>query len=249
MEEMFKVFNLTENEIKVYKTLLKIKKGTKTPLVRESGVLSSKVYEILDRLIQKGLVATFIENRIKNYVPVDPVNIKYLFDEKIKEIERQKQTFEENIKNLFPEKEVFHPNVQLFKSWKGLRSVFNILLNDLKKNDTYYVLGANPGENKEKAIEFFYKIDKELYNKKVKIKAISKLEKRKEAEEYLKKYGKKSFNIKYYKTTGPFEIVITNNYVLFLTLEENPTAVLMNDKSMRESFIQYFKTIWKLSEI
>ena len=248
MKEIFKIFNLTENEVKVYKALLKIKKGTKTPIVREAEVLSSKVYEILDRLIQKGLVTTFTENGVKNYVPVDPSNINYLFDEKIKEIEKQKKEFEKNIQNLFPKNDAVHPEVQLFKGWKGLRNVFNILIDDLNKNDVYYVLGANPGENKEKAVEFFFKIDKMLHDKGVKIKAISKLERRKDAEDYLKQYGKKNFTIRFYKTIGPFEIIITNNFVLFLTLEENPTAILMNNKIMRDSFIQYFGTIWKLSE-
>ena len=66
LEELFQVFGLTQNEIKVYTALLHLKKGTKTPIVRESGVLSSKVYEILDRLIKKGLVSSFKENKVKH---------------------------------------------------------------------------------------------------------------------------------------------------------------------------------------
>ena len=172
MQELFDIFGLTKNEIKVYEALLKIKRGTKTPIVRESGILSSKVYEVLDRLIKKGLVTSFVENKVNNYVPVHPSNIKHLFDEKIKKIETQKKTFEKKINELFPKQEEFVTDVQLFRNWDGLRNALIISNENLNKGDTYYILGASPGEDSKKATKIFSQNDKRLQNKKVNIKAI-----------------------------------------------------------------------------
>ena len=121
MKELFEIFGLSQNEIKVYEALLKIKKGTKTPIVKESGVLSSKIYEVLDRLIKKGLVASFVENKVKNYVPVHPSNIKSLFDDKIKEIQDQKEIFEKKIDEMFLSPEDFVTEVQLFLNYFSMQ--------------------------------------------------------------------------------------------------------------------------------
>jgi sugar-specific transcriptional regulator TrmB len=248
MEEIFKIFDLSQNEIKVYGALLRIKKGTKTPIVKESGVLSSKVYEILDRLIKKGLVASFIENKIKHYVPVHPSNIKSLFDEKIKEIKKQKIEFEKQISKLFPNKGDFVTEVQLFRNWEGLKNALIITNEDLRKGDTYYILGASPGEDMQKAWEVYSKNDKRLYSKKVKIKAIHDIKSRKEAEDYLNEYGRRNWSIRYYPTSGPFQIGITNNYTVLILAEKNPIAILINNKKIRDSFLHYFNTLWRLAK-
>ena len=245
MEEIFSIFNLSKNEVKVYEALLKLKKGTKTPIVKKSGILSSKVYEVLDRLIKKGLVTSFIENKVNNYVPVHPSNIRHLFDDKIKEIQNQKKEFEKKIDKLFPKQEEFVTEVQLFRNWEGLRSALVITNDDLDAGDTYYILGASPGEDLEKATKIFSKNDKRLYDKKVRIKAVHDLKRKGEAEEYLDKYGRKNWAIKYYMTSGPFQVGITNNYTVLILLEKDPITILINNKKIRDSFYHYFEMIWK----
>lgn len=247
MKELFEIFDLTPNEIKVYEALLNIKKGTKTPIVKESGVLSSKVYEILDRLIKKGLVASFVENKVMHYVPVHPSNIKSLFDEKIKTLQNQKIEFEKQINNLFPQVEDFITEVQLFRDWDGLNNVLVISNEDLKAGDTYYILGASPGVEIEKANEVFAKNDKRLDVKRVKVKAIHDVKMKKEAEEYLKEYGKSKWTIQYSDFPAPFQIGISNNYVIMTLLEKNPISILINNRKIRDSFLHYFNTMWELA--
>lgn len=247
MKELFEIFELTPNEIRVYEALLKIKKGTKTPIVKESGILSSKVYEVLDRLIKKGLVASFVENNVMNYVPVHPSNIKSLFDDKIKLLQHQKVAFEKHISTLFPTSEDFITDVQLFRDWSGLKSALTIADDDLHKGDTYYILGASPGEDIERANDIFSKNDKRLDEKKVKVKAIHDSAMKKEAEAYLHKYGKGKWTIRYSAVPGPFQIGITNNYALLILLEKNPVIILINNKKIRDSFLHYFNTLWELA--
>ncbi len=248
MNELFGAFELSQNESKVYEALLKIKNGTKTPIVKESDVLSSKVYEILDKLIKKGLVASFIENKVMHYVPVHPSNIKSLFDEKIKAIQNQKAEFEKQINRMFPRTEEFITEVQLFRDWNGLKNVLIIASEDLGKGDTYYILGASPGEDIERANEIFSKNDRRLDERKVKVKAIHDIKMKKEAKEYLRKYGKGKWTIRYSAVPGPFQIGITNNYAILILLEKNPIIILIKSKRIRDSFLHYFNTLWVLAK-
>ena len=55
--ELLKEVGLTEGEIKVYLALFKIGASSTGPIVKEAKIHSSKVYPILDRLIEKGLVS------------------------------------------------------------------------------------------------------------------------------------------------------------------------------------------------
>ena len=57
--EKLQGIGLTDGESKVYVALLQLQTATKSAIVKESSVSSSKVYEILDRLLAKGLVSTF----------------------------------------------------------------------------------------------------------------------------------------------------------------------------------------------
>ena len=60
-----KKIGLTQGEIKVYLALIKHGAQTKSHLAIKADVSSSKVYEIAERLIKKGLVSSFTKNKIK----------------------------------------------------------------------------------------------------------------------------------------------------------------------------------------
>ena len=57
LEELEQI-GLTKGEIKVYVALLELGESTKTPIARKSEVSPGKVYDVLERLLRKGLVST-----------------------------------------------------------------------------------------------------------------------------------------------------------------------------------------------
>ena len=56
---------LTDGEIKVYLALIKLGSSTSGPITDKSGVSRSKIYNILERLIQKGLVSYTIKEKTR----------------------------------------------------------------------------------------------------------------------------------------------------------------------------------------
>ena len=83
-------FGLTEGEAKVYLALLK-GSSAKSEIIKNSGISSSIVYEILEKLMRKGLASyTVIEGKKKFYA-ANPENLLDLIDKEIKRIEDNKR--------------------------------------------------------------------------------------------------------------------------------------------------------------
>jgi len=55
-EKLLEEIGLTKGEIKTYLTLLQIGESTTGKIIDEAGISSGKIYEILNKLIRKGLV-------------------------------------------------------------------------------------------------------------------------------------------------------------------------------------------------
>lgn len=246
MDEVLRSVGLTPNEIKVYKALLELKKGTKTPIVRKARVLPSKVYEVLDRLVRRGLVTYFVENNVTQYVPVHPSCVARVFDEKVRELERQKEEFLSGLAK-FPAGD-FAVDAQIFRGWRGLRNAFSTVYDDLAPQDTYYLLGSTPGENWGAAMDFFLKIDVLFRKKRIRHKAVQQLSTKKQAKEYLARTDSSLWQVRYYPTAGPFSIGIGNTYVVLELLDSDPLCILIRNKKIRDACLRYFEAIWSISK-
>ena len=124
-QEFLKEIGLTKSEIKVYVALLKIGAfSSKGKIVEESKIASSKIYEVLNKLIEKGLVSTIIKNNIKHFAACSPNRIKdFLARKKEKIIEE-----EENINKILPfllesyKSLKQQTKAELFIGWNGLET-------------------------------------------------------------------------------------------------------------------------------
>ena len=63
---------LTNSEIAVYSALVKLRSSTTGPIVKEAGISSGKIYEILDKLIAKGLVSYIVKAGRKYFQLTEP---------------------------------------------------------------------------------------------------------------------------------------------------------------------------------
>ena len=98
--ELLKEIGLTEGEIKVYLALFTLGSTSTGPLIKEAKIHSSKVYPILDRLIDKGLVSFIKENKKTIYTANPPTTILSYLDKKKSDIEEQKESAKKLVKEL-----------------------------------------------------------------------------------------------------------------------------------------------------
>src|SRR3989338_6212668 len=99
-ERVFEKLGLTKGEIKVYLALNKLGESTIGPIGRESKVSKSKMYDILDKLIEKGLVGYISKEGTKYFVTNDPHMILEYVNSKEKELQTTKQQVESFLPSL-----------------------------------------------------------------------------------------------------------------------------------------------------
>jgi sugar-specific transcriptional regulator TrmB len=68
----FLELGFSEYEAKIYLALLRENPATAYEVGRSSGVPTSKVYEVLKRLVEKGILLVVDEGKTKQYVPIEP---------------------------------------------------------------------------------------------------------------------------------------------------------------------------------
>jgi len=244
-EKVLENIGLTKNEIKIYLALLKLGQTTSWSIIKRTGVHTSKVYDGLERLIEKGLVSYVIISNTKHFNATDPSRLLDFLDDKKRTIESQ----EKEIKKIIPTLKAKSASGQeetkaeIFKSWKGMETVYKMLRQTLKKGDINYVIGASKGEDLEQVRTFFNKHLKGLAEKKIKQKIIYNEEARGNIEEQTK--HPKLFEIRYIKNTTPAEINIWEDKVMTIILTKTPTVILVSDKKVADSYRTYFEVLWK----
>ena len=77
--EILKNIGLTEGEAKTYLALSSLGTSTVGNIISEADVSASKVYQILERLMQKGLVSMVVKEgkKVSNYLINSPTNLSY----------------------------------------------------------------------------------------------------------------------------------------------------------------------------
>src|SRR3989344_3052406 len=93
--ELLEEIGLTKSEIKVYLALLELGSSTTGPIVDKSGASSSKMYEILERLIQKGLAGYVIKSGTKYFEAADPKRLFDYLKEKKNKLDQQEKDLQQ----------------------------------------------------------------------------------------------------------------------------------------------------------
>ena len=247
-EKILEDIGLTKNEIKIYLALLKLGQTTSWSIIKDTGIHTSKVYDGLQRLLDKGLVSYIIISNTKNFSATDPSRLLDFLDDKKRTIEN----YEKEIRKIIPKLRADRNNnpeetkAEIFKGWKGMETVYKMLRENLKRGDLNYVMGASKGEDLEQVKIFFNKHLKGLAEKGIKQKIIYNEDTKGNIEEQGKHPS--LFEVRYIKNTTPAEINIWADKVATIILTKNPTIILITDSKVAKSYKAYFELLWKLSK-
>ncbi|MEK6963609.1 MAG: helix-turn-helix domain-containing protein [Nanoarchaeota archaeon] len=241
---------LTEGEIKVYQALLELGECTKTALAKTSGVAPSNIYDITNRLIEKGIVSKVEKNGISHFSAANPTHILSFLEQKQRNLEQEKDM----VQSILPElllkfKQTSEKvNVEVFQGWKGIKTVLEDLLSECNKQDKNYVFGASKGAQSEQADRVFLKFSKEREQKGIYTQIIfnENLRNRKERTNFFVK--SKLCEVKFLAQSTPAEILLYKNKTCILILTEDPLVIRITGKEVVQSFKQQFDVLWKLGK-
>ena len=213
LSELRKI-GLTEGEIKVYEALLNLGECTKTSLVKEAGIAPSNIYDITNRLIEKGIVSKVLKNGIAHFSPANPRHMLDFLDLKEKEIEKERDLVTEILPTLLAKFKDSREkvNIEVFQGWNGLKTIFEELLEVCKEGEENYVFGASRGESDKKADIFFLKYSRMREKQGIITKIIFNQDMRERKERLNFFLRSKIYDVKFLNQTTPTEIMIYKNF-------------------------------------
>ena len=252
MEEITKILakiGLTGSEIKVYLALLNLGSSKKSEVIKESKITPSKIYQVIDKLSDKGLISAVIKNGVTYFAAANPSRVKDYMSQKREEIINE----EKQLDRILPKLAALYDNkksntkVEVYIGWRGIETVYSSFLKNARKGNEVYVLGAGAGPKEDKFELFFTKYGREAFNKQIKIKVIFN-ENSREYVEKIERNIKKVYDKKFLFKNTPSEIVIYKENIGILIRKSEPVIIVIQDKETADSFTNYFNELWKIAK-
>lgn len=241
---------LSESEKKVYLALLDLGDSTRGDIVNKSGVAGSKIYELLQKLQEKGLVSIYLKDNIKHFRVTNPKQIlNYLDNKKRKllEIEKRAELILPELLTKFNSSQK-NQEVELITGLKGLEIIFREQIELLKKGDTCYVIGGTNKGVDEKVVQgFFEKVHLMRERKKIKTKMLFNLEQK---ESVSKLYSTKKYpetTTRYIEHSSPVAINIYKDRTIIIIFGADIISISIKSQEVANSFIEYFNLLWNIN--
>jgi HTH-type transcriptional regulator, sugar sensing transcriptional regulator len=234
VKKILEEFGLTENEAEVYIILLS-KNLTASEIAQKTSIHRINVYDILERLQEKGLVSYAVKGKRKFYESTEPKKLLESIDEK-----------REKIKSILPElierkKSLQEPQEAIiFKDKKGIKNI----LEEITKSKTPVLLFASGWGFKENFPDYYDTWHERFHINKVKIKTLisSRFKGKLKVPRPLEyKYLPSEFQF-------PSTTAVWEDKILIMMWSAVPIAVLIRSREISESYRKFFEILWDFAK-
>ncbi len=231
MENNLKSFGLTDNESKVYLTLLDLGPSLAGMISRRAGLHRRTVYDTTEMLIKKGLVGYILKNNRRFFQASDPHRMLESLQEKKDLLTPIIQRLgEKYIKT--KEKE----ETNFYKGKEGLKTVFE----DQLESKEVLILGATA--KAYEVLQFYFQwYDKKRKQKKIKARIIAQ-------DKSIKKIPLAEIRYLPEKYTSPVAVNIYSEKTAIILWAKDPIAIVIRHKEIAEGYKNYFELLWKIAK-
>jgi sugar-specific transcriptional regulator TrmB len=234
---------LTEGEARVYLALSELGSSTVGPIVKKSGVAYSNIYDILNRLIDKGIVSFITKNKTKHFQAASPSNLIDFLDKKEKQIAKQKQSLQKIIPELEKLQEFrTKQEAEIFLGKRGLRTAYEKLYKNTEESDELLFFYIHEEKYGEKSNLFYNNI----------VDIVGKTKTRGICNKDYKKswFAKraKHLQMKFVDVPLPGNIDIIKDKVLIVSWGESIFSVLIHSQSLADTLRKYFREMWQIAK-
>lgn len=235
IDETLQELGFSRRESLCYTALLELGSSKIGPIVKKTEIPSSKIYEILDKLINKGFVSYVTIGNIKHYQASDPKILLNYIDEKKKKIEDILPQL------LLKQKQSTKQSVELFEGQKALFSLFTNLIKNAKPKEKYYIFSINE-ENKNVATNLFFKnLAVRRKDKHLDVLLLKNIK-------HYKKEQHTKLKLKYTDFNLPQGITIFRNIVIIISWVELPIAIKIESEPISNQLREFFIEQWNIAK-
>lgn len=234
IKQILTKLGLEDQEAKTYLALLDLNEATATKLAERTGIGRVNMYQITNKLIEKGLISYIVKNNVKYFSSADPETLLKDLQEKEKELQkilpelkaRQKLSIQET-------------KVEVYRGKEGINTILKMILRN--KKDYFMIGGAEECLKECKSnMRIFVK-----HGEKLRIKG--KFLERKDAEFFVGKHEEYKFISK--ELIALTTLTIWNNKVATFVWTRPFYVILIENEQIAKSNLATFNYLWKTAEI
>jgi len=237
---MLEEFGLTKIEEKVYLALLKGGLSPAADIIKKTQLHRTTVYDVLSRLIEKGLASYIIQNKIKYYSSASPSKFLDIASEEKKQAEEKQELAKEVINKikLIKGQVNVYPLAQIFIGTKGLKTI----MNDIIETKEDFVEFGVEGKFEDDLKTYTEQWANQRRKNNIKAKIIC----TKETQAPVWKMNEIKFVPKEYQS--PASTLVYGNKVAIFIEEDPILIILIESKKLAQSYKNYFSLLWKIAE-
>lgn len=234
----------TKNETKIYSALLKLGSAPAGRITYETGLHRSRVYEGLNRLMEKGLVSFVKKGAITYFEATTSEKILDVIEEEKRKLDEKKKVIEKMLPELNRFRET-KPTAEAYilQGVEGFKSMRRDVLKHAKGE--HLLLGAISKENEVMTL-FFEKWNKERIGLKIKQRILHKAEAR---GKYMTKMPLSKTKYLPAHISNPAVVNIYGDRVVNVIWKSDyPICFVMVNKDIAEAYKKYFELLWEKGE-
>jgi len=243
--KVLKELNLSDGQIVVYSAVLELGSTSLNGIQEKTGIERRNIYDILNKLIEKGFMTYVDEKKSRKYQCTHPDNLKNAIEQKQKSLESLHSKIPQ-ITDMF---NYSKPGIraEVYRGNEAIKSLLNEALN----YDATYWIGGNSGvETCSEDMRLWFKrwtkkrvemkrymydlVDHGTYLEDFKPNDIAKHKK------HFYKYATLPKNLQ-----SPMVMVMFGNKVAQVLWNKQPFAFVLDSEEVHESFMKYFNYFWK----
>jgi len=231
---------LTENEIKVYITLLKIGSSPVSVIAENSGLYRPYVYDTLERLQEKGLTNSVLKENKRHFKATHPNQLLEIEKEKIQHLQSLMPKLENFLK--LPKQDT---KVELYSGKKIVRIIHKEILRTLSQTKTEnLVLGVDERIFTDREPILIKQFINELVRRKIRERILIK-----EGDTYTPfppettKY--RTLPKEYFNPTPTW---VFGNKIAILIVGEPMHGIIIESETMADAFRKNFNLLWKIAK-
>ncbi|NQU78408.1 hypothetical protein HQ545_01435 [Candidatus Woesearchaeota archaeon] len=244
MEAELEELGLSRNESKIYLFLLKNGTSTTGPIIKETGIANSRVYESLNTLISKGIVNYTVQKDGKHFTSADPgkfIELEQEREKKILSIVPQLQKLQST--------ETEETVTAVYEGFEGWKTAFKKVVDDCPVDGTIYITGFSEEPYKLKSLRtFLLNLNLKSGNKRQRLKILLEssvretLGKDRESEKYSEvRYMPEGY-------IAPAAMDIFENQVYLFVWGEKPLVFMIKNKKIAENFKKHHQFLWSIAD-
>lgn len=225
---------LTDGEIKAYQALLSLGPSRSSQIARSSGLSGSKITDIIERLVSKGICSTYKKDKCQYYKAADPASLLGYVDALKEEVMQSLPELERNLCWLSPEE-----STELFEGKRGVTTMIHALIEQQEKHE-YLFFAIHRKEFDDEIRRFFRRIDAKRAKNCTRVRGLS-------PPDLKSKFEGRDMEVRYPEFPIPHNITIVGNKVGIINWKQNPTAYLITSDVLSEMFRRHFYKVWDMS--